>query len=136
MSEPAPRLSPRPDRAAGLYDPAYEHDACGVAAVARLDGQPRHDVIDLALDALDDLEHRGAAGADPTTGDGAGVLIQLPHGFLRSRVAEFGITRAQLPDPGSVAVASVFLSGDPSLWESQQAIIIVSGDCPLRASSL
>src|SRR5688500_7319815 len=66
VSEPRPRISPRPDRAAGLYDPAYEHDACGVACVARLDGQPRHDVIDLALDALDDLEHRGAAGADPT----------------------------------------------------------------------
>jgi glutamate synthase domain-containing protein 2/glutamate synthase domain-containing protein 1/glutamate synthase domain-containing protein 3 len=128
-------MSPRPVRAAGLYDPAYEHDACGVAAVARLDGQPRHDVIDLALDALDDLEHRGAAGADPTTGDGAGVLIQLPHGFLRSRVAEYGITRAQLPDPGSVAVASVFLAGDPSLWESQQRSIeqavVAAGQLPL-----
>jgi glutamate synthase domain-containing protein 2/glutamate synthase domain-containing protein 1/glutamate synthase domain-containing protein 3 len=135
VSEPAPRTSPRPDRAAGLYDPAFEHDACGVACVARLDGQPRHDVIDLALDALDDLEHRGAAGADPTTGDGAGVLIQLPHGFLRSRVAEFGITRTQLPDPGSVAVASVFLAGDPTLWENQQRIIeqavVAGGQLPL-----
>ncbi|HXV52207.1 MAG TPA: glutamate synthase central domain-containing protein, partial [Solirubrobacterales bacterium] len=134
----SPRLRDRPPRepaAAGLYDPSYEHDACGVAFVARLDGQPRHDVIDLALTALDDLEHRGAAGADPSTGDGAGVLIQLPHGFLRARTGEFGITRAQLPDPGSVAVASCFLSGDPTLWESQQRLleqaVIEAGQQPL-----
>ena len=134
----SPRLRDRPPRepaAAGLYDPTYEHDACGVAFVARLDGQPRHDVIDLALTALDDLEHRGAAGADPSTGDGAGVLIQLPHGFLRARTGEFGITRAQLPDPGSVAVASCFLSGDPTLWESQQRLleqaVIEAGQQPL-----
>ena len=134
----SPRLRDRPLRepaAAGLYDPTYEHDACGVAFVARLDGQPRHDVIDLALTALDDLEHRGAAGADPSTGDGAGVLIQLPHGFLRARTGEFGITRAQLPDPGSVAVASCFLSGDPTLWESQQRLleqaVIEAGQQPL-----
>ncbi|MDX6581853.1 MAG: glutamate synthase large chain [Solirubrobacterales bacterium] len=135
MSEPALATPPLPERAAGLYDPSYEHDGCGVACVARLDGQPRHDVIDLALRALDNLEHRGAAGADPTTGDGAGVLIQLPHHFLRSRVAEFGITRSQLPDPGSVAVASCFLSADPSLWESQQRdvehAVIAAGQLPL-----
>jgi glutamate synthase domain-containing protein 2/glutamate synthase domain-containing protein 1/glutamate synthase domain-containing protein 3 len=135
VSEPRPCPQPLPSRAAGLYDPSYEHDACGVACVARLDGQPRHDVIDLALDALDDLEHRGAAGADPTTGDGAGILIQLPHGFLRSRVGEFGVTRAQLPDAGSVAVASVFLSGDPTRWESQQRTleqaVVAAGQLPL-----
>ena len=136
MSEPRLRDRPLRERAAaGLYRPTYEHDACGVAFVARLDAQPRHDVIDLALTALDDLEHRGAAGADPSTGDGAGVLIQLPHGFLRSRVSEFGITRAQLPDPGSVAIASCFLSGDPSLWESQQLLleqaVLEAGQQPL-----
>ena len=135
MSEPRVRNKPPRRRAAGLYDPSYEHDGCGVACVARLDGEPRHDVIDLALTALDDLEHRGAAGADPSTGDGAGVLIQLPHAFLRSRVGEFGITRAQLPDPGSVAVASCFLSSDPTLWESQQRLIehavIAAGQLPL-----
>ncbi len=129
------RNKPPRRRAAGLYDPSYEHDGCGVACVARLDGEPRHDVIDLALTALDDLEHRGAAGADPSTGDGAGVLIQLPHAFLRSRVGEFGITRAQLPDPGGVAVASCFLSSDPTLWESQQRLIehavIAAGQLPL-----
>ncbi len=135
VSSPRQRGLPLPRRAAGLYDPSYEHDACGVACVARLDGQPRHDVIDLALTALDDLEHRGAAGADPTTGDGAGVLIQLPHAFLRSRVGEFGITRSQLPDPGGVAVASVFLSRDPSLWQLQQIAleqaVVEAGQLPL-----
>jgi glutamate synthase (NADPH) large chain len=124
-----------PTRTPGLYDRRFEHDACGIACVARLDGQARHDVIDLALQALDDLEHRGAAGADPTTGDGAGVLIQLPHSFLRSRIAEFGLTRNQLPDPGSVAVANCFLSRDPSLWAKQEQIIehaaIAAGQLPL-----
>ena len=124
-----------PTRTPGLYDRRFEHDACGVACVARLDGQPRHDVIDLALQALDDLEHRGAAGADPTTGDGAGVLIQLPHSFLRARIAEFGLTRAQLPDAGSVAVANCFLSRDPGLWAKQEQIIehavIAAGQLPL-----
>ena len=133
--EPAPAGPTAPTRAAGLYDRRFEHDACGVACVARLDGEARHDVIDLALQALDDLEHRGAAGADPTTGDGAGVLIQLPHSFLRSRVSEFGLTEAQLPDEGSVAVANCFLSRDPSLWNKQEHIIehavIAAGQLPL-----
>jgi glutamate synthase (NADPH) large chain len=135
VSESRQRDRPERKRAAGLYDPSYEHDGCGVACVARLDAQPRHDVIDLALQALDDLEHRGAAGADPTTGDGAGVLIQLPHAFLRSRAGEFGIIRAQLPDPGSVAIANCFLARDPSLWEAQQRLleqaVVEAGQQPL-----
>ena len=97
---PVPHRPLRAPRAAGLYDPAHEHDGCGVACVARLDGEPRHDVIELALTALDDLEHRGAAGADPSTGDGAGVLIQLPHGFLRARVGEFGLAPRPAARPG------------------------------------
>ncbi|MGI8674567.1 MAG: hypothetical protein ACR2KD_04645, partial [Thermoleophilaceae bacterium] len=62
----------QPSRAAGLYDPANEHDACGVGFVARLDGRPTNDVIRRSITALDNLEHRGAAGADPETGDGGG----------------------------------------------------------------
>ena len=92
-------------------------------------------MVDRALQALDHLEHRGAAGADPTTGDGAGILIQLPHDFLRARIREFGLTRDQLPDPGSVAVANCFLSRDPSLWAKQEQIIehavIAAGQLPL-----
>ena len=71
-------------KAVGLYDPAYEHDACGVAFVARLDGAPSHETVERALTALANLEHRGAAGADAKTGDGAGILVQVPDGFLRA----------------------------------------------------
>ena len=60
-------------QATGLYDPRYEHDACGVAFVARLDNEPTHEVVEMGLRALENLEHRGAAGADPRTGDGAGT---------------------------------------------------------------
>ena len=74
---------PRIPQADGLYDPRYEHDACGVAMVARLDNQPDHGVIDRALTALDNLEHRGAEGADIRTGDGAGILVQIPDAFFR-----------------------------------------------------
>ena len=70
-------------RQPGLYDPSFEHDACGVAFVARLDGVPSHETVERALVALANLEHRGAAGADKDTGDGAGILVQLPDAFLR-----------------------------------------------------
>ncbi len=75
----------KPPQADGLYDPRYEHDACGVAMVARLDNEPSHEVVVAALEALDNLEHRGAEGADVRTGDGAGILIQLPDAFFRAR---------------------------------------------------
>ena len=87
----------------GLYDPAFEHDSCGVAFVARLDAASSHEVIRRALRALERLEHRGAAGADAATGDGAGVLIQMPDAFLRSELG------AQLPPPGAYGVAVCFL---------------------------
>jgi glutamate synthase (NADPH) large chain len=102
---------PQP-RTAGLYDPAHEHDGCGVACLARLDGEPIHEVIERAVATLDLLEHRGAAGADAHTGDGAGILIQLPHEFLHSRAAEFGVEAKDVPGPGEVAVAMCFLPAD------------------------
>jgi glutamate synthase domain-containing protein 2/glutamate synthase domain-containing protein 1/glutamate synthase domain-containing protein 3 len=95
----------RPGRA-GLYDPSYEHDACGVAFVAQLVGPPSHGVVERALVALANLEHRGAAGADPDTGDGAGILIQIPDKFLRSAFD------AVLPELGSYAVGQLFLPRD------------------------
>ena len=70
----------------GLYDPTYEHDACGVAFVARLGAPASHEVISRALWALEHLEHRGAEGADADTGDGAGILIQLPDELFRAEV--------------------------------------------------
>ena len=96
----------KPPQADGLYDPSFEHDACGVAMVARLDNAPGHDVVVKALEALDNLEHRGAEGADIRTGDGAGILVQLPHAFLRSAV-DF-----ELPSPGRYGVAMCFLPED------------------------
>ena len=71
----------------GLYDPAYEHDACGVAFVATLTGEPSHDIVAKGLEALHNLDHRGATGADPKTGDGAGILLQVPDAFLRAQTA-------------------------------------------------
>ena len=75
----------KPPHADGLYDPRFEHDACGVAMVARLDNEPCHEVVVRALEALDNLEHRGAEGADVRTGDGAGILTQLPDALLPRR---------------------------------------------------
>ncbi|MEA2404643.1 MAG: glutamate synthase large chain, partial [Thermoleophilaceae bacterium] len=92
----------RPE-AAGLYDPDFEHDACGVGAVACLSGEWRHATVRRALDVLDRLEHRGASGAEPDTGDGAGILLQIPDEFLRA------VAPGDLPDPGSYAVGVCFL---------------------------
>ncbi|HEV3375852.1 MAG TPA: glutamate synthase large subunit [Thermoleophilaceae bacterium] len=90
----------------GLYDPTHEHDACGVAFVARLGAPASHEVVSRALWALEHLEHRGAEGADADTGDGAGILVQLPDAFLRA-VAGF-----ELPEPGRYGVAVCFLPSD------------------------
>ena len=95
-----------PNGAFGLYDPRYEHDACGVGMVARLDNVPRHEVVEQALRALVNLEHRGAAGADKHTGDGAGILVQMPDRFLRAAVA------FELPEAGRYGVAMCFLPRD------------------------
>ncbi len=89
--------------AVGLYDPRYEHDACGIGVVARLSNEPDHDVVALALEALEHLEHRGAAGADKKTGDGAGILVQIPDAFLRA-VVDF-----ELPARGSYGVGMCFM---------------------------
>ena len=87
----------------GLYDSSYEHDACGVGFVADLSGLPSHDTVAKALTVLRNLEHRGAQGSDPDTGDGAGILTQIPDAFFR---AECGF---DLPVPGGYAAGMVFL---------------------------
>ncbi len=97
----------QPQQADGLYDPRYEHDACGVAVVARLDNRATNEVVALGIEAVLNLEHRGAAGADPETGDGAGLLIQLPDEFLRA-VVDF-----ELPPRGRYGVAMCFMPTDP-----------------------
>ena len=98
----------KPPQADGLYDPSFEHDACGVAMVARLDNAKRHEVVERALEALENLEHRGAEGADVRTGDGAGILVQLPDAFFR------GVVDFELPAIGRYGVGMCFLPHDPT----------------------
>ena len=95
----------------GLYDPAFEHDACGVAMVATLRGTPGHDIVEMALEALRNLDHRGATGADPLVGDGAGLLLQVPDAFLRAVLEEEDVTD-ELPPVGEYAVGMAYLPQD------------------------
>ncbi len=90
----------------GLYDPSAEHDACGVGLVANVDGTRTHKIIEQGIEVLVNLGHRGACGADPRTGDGAGILIQLPHEFLQRECAQHDIN---LPHRGEYAVGMTFL---------------------------
>src|SRR3954469_19620051 len=92
----------------GLYDGAHEHDACGVAFVATLTGQASHDIVEKAVTALRNLEHRGATGAEPDSGDGAGILIGVPDAFFREVCGDLGFT---LPPPRAYAVGTAFLPG-------------------------
>ena len=108
---------PRPTQPVGLYDPSYEHDACGVAMVARLDGVPTHETVRRAIVALENLEHRGAAGADPNTGDGAGILLQLPDSLIR------GVIDEDLPPPGAYGVCVCFLPQDPERRAELEALL-------------
>ncbi len=92
--------------AQGLYDPAHEHDACGIGFVASVSGQKSHDIITKGIQVLLNLTHRGACGCDPETGDGAGVLIQVPHKFFARECHTLGF---ELPEPGSYGVGMTFL---------------------------
>jgi glutamate synthase (NADPH/NADH) large chain len=109
--------SPAQPAPQGLYDGQHEHDACGVAFVATLTGQASHDIVDKALTALRNLEHRGASGSEPDSGDGAGILIQVPDAFLRACV-DFA-----LPAAGHYAVGVGFLPADPSEAAAARAAI-------------
>ncbi len=104
MKDPTPSTGlPGPQ---GLYDPANERDACGIGFVANIKGQKSHDIILKGIEVLINLTHRGACGCDPETGDGAGVLIQIPHKFFARECANLGFT---LPAPGEYGVGLVFL---------------------------
>jgi glutamate synthase (NADPH/NADH) large chain len=95
----------------GLYDPRNEHDACGIGFVVNIQGVQSHDIIEKGLQILINLAHRGACGCDPETGDGAGILIQIPHKFFARECAELGFT---LPPSGEYGVGMVFLPVEPS----------------------
>ena len=91
--------------AQGLYDPSNEHDACGIGFVANIKGQKNHDIILKGIQILVNLTHRGACGCDPDTGDGAGLLIQIPHEFFARETAKLGFT---IPAPGEYGAGIVF----------------------------
>jgi glutamate synthase (ferredoxin) len=95
--------------AQGLYDPQFEHDACGVGFVVHIKGQKSHDIVRQALTILLNLRHRGACGCEPNTGDGAGILLQMPHTFLQQGCDDAGIA---LPAPGQYGAGNVFLPVD------------------------
>ena len=90
----------------GLYDPANEHDACGIGFVAHIKGRKSHDIVQQGLKILVNLDHRGAVGADPLVGDGAGILIQMPDALMRDEATRLGFT---LPAFGAYAVGMFFL---------------------------
>ena len=110
---------PKPTKQ-GLYDPQFEHEACGVGMVANIKGVKTHTIVSLGLEALINLGHRGATGADPETGDGAGILIQMPHGFFARECATLGIA---LPGHGDYGVGMVFLPPDAKQRAACEATI-------------
>ena len=96
-------------KAQGLYSPAYEHDSCGVGFIVHIKGNRSHQIVDDGLTALEHLNHRGASGSEPNTGDGAGILIQVPHEFFRRECATLNI---RLPEAGQYGVGMLFGSQD------------------------
>ncbi len=103
----------------GLYDPQFEHDACGVGFVVNIKGRQSHEIIRQGLTILENLDHRGAVGSEPNTGDGAGILLQLPDGFFRKVCSSLGF---ELPDPGYYGVAMLFTSPEPTQRSSARHI--------------
>ena len=108
------------NKAKGLYDPSFEHDACGMGFLVDIQGRKSRSIIDKGLSVLNNLEHRGAVGADPLTGDGSGILIQMPDKFMRKVAAELEF---QLPPEGHYCVAVMFLPQDETLRNTIQNLI-------------
>ncbi|MSQ22732.1 MAG: glutamate synthase large subunit, partial [Dehalococcoidia bacterium] len=104
----------------GLYRPEFEHDACGVGIVADILGRRSHRMIEMGLEVLENLAHRGACGCDPNTGDGGGLLLQMPHAFFARHSNEAGVA---LPGPGEYGVGMVFLPQDPAERAQCQQIV-------------
>ncbi|HOD80481.1 MAG: Ferredoxin-dependent glutamate synthase 1 [Planctomycetes bacterium ADurb.Bin126] len=108
-------------RQQGLYDPVREHDACGIGAVVNISGQKDHAILEHGRQILLNLQHRGAAGADESTGDGAGILFQVPHEFVAAQAREMGI---ELPPAGGYAVAQIFLPRQVDLQRICEKVLI------------
>src|SRR6478672_4066936 len=117
---PDPRFPQKrlePPAAAGLYDPADEHDACGVGFVVDIKGRKSHSIVRQALQVLKNLQHRGACGCEVNTGDGAGILVQVPDTFLRK------VAPAPLPPAGEYGVGLVFLPRDAAVAADIKALV-------------
>src|ERR1700727_865454 len=106
--------------AEGLYDPSLEKDSCGVGFIANIKGKKSHQIVSDAISILCNLEHRGAVGADPRAGDGAGILVQIPHAFFARKAAEIGF---QLPKPGEYAVGALFMPRETAWRKVIKSII-------------
>jgi glutamate synthase (NADPH/NADH) large chain len=104
----------------GLYTPQLESDACGTGLIANLKGNKSHQLIDQALQMLENMEHRGACGCEPNTGDGAGILIQIPHLFFQAKAKELGFF---LPDMGLYGVGMIFFPTDRVLREQCRVLL-------------
>ena len=96
----------------GLYDPSFDHDSCGVGFIVHLKGEPSHKIVQDGVAALENLFHRGACGCEANTGDGAGVLIQVPHEFLKEECSKLGIA---LPAAGQYGVGTLFVPKDEAV---------------------
>src|SRR5258706_6641541 len=118
-AEPAREHNGRPP-AEGLYDPSLEKDSCGVGFIANIKGKKSHQIVSDAMNILCNLEHRGAVGADPRAGDGAGILVQIPHAFFERKTKKLGFT---LPQPGAYAVRARFMPKEPACCEVIKSII-------------
>src|ERR687886_76857 len=103
----------------GLYDPQFEHDACGVGFIVHMKGKKSHEIVEQALTILLNIDHRGACGAETNTGDGAGILMQVPHKFLKKVAAAQNIT---LPEAGQYGVGMIYSSPDPATREKSRQI--------------
>jgi len=121
----------------GLYDPANEHDACGVAMVATLKKIPTHEIVAQALTALRNMEHRGASGAEPDSGDGAGILIRVPDAFYRA-VANFELPPVDLYATGIAFIAqgSEVKSEIAKIADEEGLIVLGWRDLPINSESL
>src|SRR5947209_12959621 len=98
----------------GLYNPAFEHDSCGIGFVANIKGNKSHQIVSDALTILENMEHRGACGCENNTGDGAGIMIQIPHEFFFDECVKLGV---HLPSYGKYAVGMIFFPKDIRLKE-------------------
>ena len=100
----------------GMYNPEFEHDACGLGFVANIKGEKSHEIVQMELRFLENLKHRGAVGCDPKTGDGAGITTQIPHEFFKKECERLEI---DLPEPGNYGAGLVFL---PTIAEDRHIV--------------